>query len=154
MSFPSSELGPPPPPCTQRGGSNTPLQVRGLGDPIRTTEKKAWHSEVLGNWLGHFNNCKKSFVFFTIPILYVTHLRFEHLQYIQSPVKVKPGKILHIVQYLHLCYYISYPVSRILPAQRSLPKFTFPIRISTYQFYIVKIYNESRAESTAIRHIR
>ncbi len=33
-----SPLGP------KEGRSNTPMRLRGWGDPIRTTGKKAWHS--------------------------------------------------------------------------------------------------------------
>jgi hypothetical protein len=35
---------PPPPPGPKGGGSNTPLRMRRVGDPIRTTGKKAWRS--------------------------------------------------------------------------------------------------------------
>jgi hypothetical protein len=33
-----------PPLDAKWGGSNTPLRVRDMGGPIRTTGKKAWHS--------------------------------------------------------------------------------------------------------------
>ncbi len=55
MSVPSSELGPPTPTpaswCVSHsplgplgGGDSTRSRVRGWGDPIRMTRKKAWHS--------------------------------------------------------------------------------------------------------------
>jgi hypothetical protein len=69
VSVPSSELGPPNPlpykrvflPLRPKGGDNTLLRVRGWGDPIRTTAKKAWQKRVTLirlslNWRKHKNS--------------------------------------------------------------------------------------------------
>ncbi len=63
------------PPWTQRG-SNTPLRVRGYGDPIRTTGQKAWHFV----WYTHKTSGFKTSGFKTSETSGLQNVRFTKCQ--------------------------------------------------------------------------